>query len=252
MHLKMEGLDGLGKEELYAKIDDALLNSKINGIGFKERANFTREIARQLDEAGAFDSERSKKALVNSFHKGFERGFSIVEMERVFGNLMAEDIIKNVPAGHVYGALEITSPLKESQSSNHRGYDASIEQESGKPAKLIMFDRTDHVTNIVNRKEGDVIPVWDKEKGSYMSYTGGNIPYQEVKGKSHMPFQPAEFTEFKSEQSATGRIMRNAKGYVITMANNKFRVYNPAKAIIGVYGSEEEAKKRIYREIPKR
>ena len=483
MHLKMEGLDGLGKEELYAKIDDALLNSKINGIGFKERANFTREIARQLDEAGAFDSERSKKALVNSFHKGFERGFSIVEMERVFGNLMAEDIIKNVPAGHVYGALEITSPLKESQSSNHRGYDASIEQESGKPAKLIMFDRTDHVTNIVNRKEGDVIPVWDKEKGSYMSYTGGNIPYQEVKGKSHMPFQPAEvhgitpsegfkwfkrnkvkniphereiemdnilndvlenglsyneaaqknndtfknvyriinnyvsdnpsalkltpservksydykwfaplnenaktrvplskaikidtalddiaskrldietaskkyqiprqtleayiskarnskkgfpyflqgknsatrdddpyvfnestkrfkvsdenkklmlsmyedeglsveneiapqfgispnmiykfikeqkdlrdnkpsmqpaeFTEFKSEQSPMGRIMRNAKGYVITMANNKFRVYNPAKAIIGVYGSEEEAKKRIYREIPK-
>lgn len=64
-------------------------------------------------------------------------------------------------------------------------------------------------------------------------------------------FQPAEYSEFKSEQSAVGRIMRNAKGYVITMANNKFRVYNPAKAILGVYGSEEEAKKRIYREIPK-
>ena len=63
--------------------------------------------------------------------------------------------------------------------------------------------------------------------------------------------QPAEYTEFKSEQSPLGRIMRNAKGYVITMSGNKFRVYNPAKAIIGVYGSEEEAKKRIYREIPK-
>lgn len=72
--------------------------------------------------------------------------------------------------------------------------------------------------------------------------------------KDQLPikFQPAEYTEFKSEQSPTGRIMRNAKGYVITMANNKFRVYNPAKAIIGVYGSEEEAKKRIYKEIPKR
>ena len=65
-------------------------------------------------------------------------------------------------------------------------------------------------------------------------------------------FQPAEYSEFKSEQSPTGRILRNAKGYVIMLANNKFRVYNPAKAIIGVYGSEEEAKKRIYREIPKR
>lgn len=63
--------------------------------------------------------------------------------------------------------------------------------------------------------------------------------------------QPVEYTEFKSEQSPLGRIMRNAKGYVITMSGNKFRVYNPAKAIIGVYNSEEEAKKRIYREIPK-
>jgi GNAT superfamily N-acetyltransferase len=483
MHLKMTGLEGLGKEELYARIDDALLNSKKNGIGFKERANFTREIATQFTKSGAFDSKKSKKALMDSFHQGFERGFSKVEMERVFGNLMAEDIIKNVPAGHVYGALEITSPLKESSSSNHRGYDASIEQESGEPARLIMFDKTDHVINLVNRKSGDVIPYHDEAKGSYMSYTGGNIPYQEVKGKSHMPFQPAEvhgitpsegfkwfkrnkfkpiphereiqidnilndvlenglsyneaaqknndtfknvyrivsnyvsdnpsafkltpaervksynykwfapltddansrvpfskaikidnalddiankvldietaskkyqiprktlehyiikarksekgfpyflqgintttrdadpyvfnentkkmkvsdenkklmlsmyedeglsveneiapqfgispnmiykfikeqkdlrdkkssmqpaeYTEFKSEQSPTGRIMRNAKGYVITMANNKFRVYNPAKAIIGVYNSEEEAKKRIYREIPK-
>jgi hypothetical protein len=65
-------------------------------------------------------------------------------------------------------------------------------------------------------------------------------------------FMPAEFTEFKSEQSPTGRILRNARGYVIMLANNKFRVYNPAKAIIGVYGNEEEAKKRIYKEIPKR
>lgn len=74
---------------------------------------------------------------------------------------------------------------------------------------------------------------------------------KELGKKSRPNFMPSEYTEFKSEQSPMGRIMRNAKGYVITMANNKFRVYNPAKAILGVYGSEEEAKKRIYREIPK-
>lgn len=175
MHLKMTGLEGLGKEELYARIDDALLNSKKNGIGFKERANFTREIATQFNKSGAFDSKKSKKALMDSFHQGFERGFSKVEMERVFGNLMAEDIIKDVPAGHVYGALEITSSLKESPSSNHRGYDASIEQESGEPAKLIMFDKTDHVINLVNRKDGDAIPYHDEAKGSYMSYTGATF-----------------------------------------------------------------------------
>lgn len=251
MHLRMKGLDGLGKDELYARIDDALLRSKENKISFENRAEFTREIARQLNEAGAFDSKKSKDALVKSFHKGFERGFSIVEMERVFGNLMAEDIIKDVPKGHVYGAIEITNPLRETKESDHRGYDASIEQESGEPSKLIMFDRTAHVTEIVNKKSGEEISMFKAGEGAYHSYTGGQIPYQEVRGKKQMPFQPAEYSEFKTEQSPLGRIMRNAKGYVITMANNKFRVYNPAKAIIGVYGSEEEAKKRIYREIPK-
>ena len=252
MHLRMKGLDGLGKDELYARIDDALLRSKENKISFENRADFTREIARQLNEAGAFDSKKSKDALVKSFHKGFERGFSIVEMERVFGNLMAEDIIKDVPKGHVYGAIEITNPLRETKESDHRGYDASIEQESGEPSKLIMFDRTAHVTEIVNKKSGDEISMFKAGEGAYHSYTGGQIPYQEVRGKKQMPFQPTEYSEFKSEQSATGRILRNAKGYVIMLANNKFRVYNPAKAIIGVYGNEEEAKKRIYKEIPKR
>ena len=252
MHLRMKGLDGLSKDELYARIDDALLRSKENKISFENRADFTREIARQLNEAGAFDSKKSKDALVKSFHKGFERGFSIVEMERVFGNLMAEDIIKDVPKGHVYGAIEITNPLRETKESDHRGYDASIEQESGEPSKLIMFDRTAHVTEIVNKKSGDEISMFKAGEGAYHSYTGGQIPYQEVRGKKQMPFQPTEYSEFKSEQSATGRILRNAKGYVIMLANNKFRVYNPAKAIIGVYGNEEEAKKRIYKEIPKR
>ena len=252
MHLKMKGLDGIGKDELYARIDDALLRSKENKISFENRADFTREIARQLNEAGAFDSKKSKDALIKSFHKGFERGFSIVEMERVFGNLMAEDIIKDVPKGHVYGAIEITNPLRETKESDHRGYDASIEQESGEPAKLIMFDRTAHVTEVVNKKGGEEISMFKAGEGAYHSYTGGQIPYQEVKGKSQMPFQPSEFTQFTTEQTAAGRILKNAKGYAVMMVNNKFRVYNPAKVILGVYGNEEEAKKRIYREMPKR
>lgn len=72
------------------------------------------------------------------------------------------------------------------------------------------------------------------------------------KDELHIKFQPSEFTDFTTEKTASGRILKNAKGYAIILANNKFRVYNPNKAIIGVYNSEEEAKKRIYREIPKR
>jgi hypothetical protein len=115
-----------------------------------------------------------------------------------------------------------------------------------------MFDRTDHVTNIVTKKSGKEIAIHKAGEGSYHSHTGGQIPYQEVKGKSQMPFQPAEFTQFTTEQTTAGRILKNAKGYAVMMVNNKFRVYNPAKVILGVYGNEEEAKKRIYKEMPKR
>jgi GNAT superfamily N-acetyltransferase len=287
-YLKLKGLDGLGKDELFKKVDDALLNSNANNISFEKRAKFSRNLAIRLKDSGAFDSEASRKRLQDSFHQGFERGFSKVEMERVFGNLMAEDIIKDVPDGHIYGAIEITSPLKETSESGHRGYNASIEQESGEPAKLIIFDKTAHATEVLNKKnrtkikksdptrllrdenkqlvyqrdeKGNLIlgkkgkpkPVVEyKGEGSYKSYVGGNIPYQEVRGKPSMPFQPAEFSNFTTEQSANGRIMKNAKGYVIMLAGNKYRVYNPAKAIIGVYGNEEEAKRRVLRDAPKR
>lgn len=253
MHLGIKGLEGLGKEELYAKIDNALLNSKANKIGFDQRREFTKDIARQLDKSGAFDSKRSKKALVNSFHEGFEGGFSIAETKRVFGNLMAEDIIKNVPAGHVYGALEITSPLMETPDSGHRGYDASIEQENGSPARLIMFDRTDHVTNIVNKKSGKEIAIHNASEGSYHSHTGGQIPYQEVKGKSQMPFQPAEgWRDWQSERTSVGSVIKNTAGYVIMVQRDKFKVYNPYKAMIGIYDNEDQAKRRVQKDEPRR
>ena len=131
---------------------------------------------------------------------------------------------------------------------------------------MLIPDKTNYVTDVILDSNKDVVPRLVKDKnGRNMSgavMLGSNNvgeavgyvrPAKDIpEGKPRLKWQPSEFTEFKSEQSATGRILRNAKGYVIMLANNKFRVYNPAKAIIGVYGNEEEAKKRIYKEIPKR
>lgn len=74
---------------------------------------------------------------------------------------------------------------------------------------------------------------------------------RKVAGKPQRMLQPAEWSDFKTEQSPMGRIIKNAKGYSIMLINNKYRVYNPAKAIIGVYGNEEEAKRRVLRDAPK-
>lgn len=288
-HLNLTGLDGLGKDELFSKIDDAILNSEANKISFERRAKFSRSIATLLKDSGAFDSERSKKALAESFNSGFEKGFSKKEMERVFGNLMAEDIIKDVPIGHVYGAIEIVSPLSETKESNHRGYNASIVQESGEPARLIMFDKTAHATEVLNKKSGERILKKDptrhlkdsegnyvhetdetgelvltkkgkpkriveyKGEGSYISYTGGNIPYQEVRGKKKMPFQPAEgWRDWQSERTSVGSVIKNTAGYLIMVQNGKFKVYNPAKVMIGIYDNEDQAKRRVQKDEPRR
>ncbi len=254
-HLKLTNLDGLDKETLFSRIDDALLNSEANKISFERRAKFSRSIATLLKKSGAFDSEASKKALADSFNSGFERGFSKKEMERVFGNLMAEDIIKDVPVGHIYGALDITSTLREAKESNHRGYNASIEQTSGEPAKLIIFDKTAHATEVLNKKSGERILKKDptrhlkdsegnyiyetddagqpvltkggkpkrivehKGEGAYNSYVGGQIPYQEVRGKSRMPFKPLEGEQnsikgrYDIDKAIVEKLKEKFKGY---------------------------------------
>lgn len=161
---------------------------------------------------------------------------------------VSDPLTRHAKVGEVYGYLVFRSPVEEPKSNIHPSYKYSVQPvKGGSPVQLdILSTPMDARKAFTNRiTAGEVSPLPESEAGFKVSTGQKHIPT--MRGT----FMPAEYTEFKSEQSPLGRIMRNAKGYVITMANNKFRVYNPAKAIIGVYGSEEEAKKRIYREIPK-
>jgi hypothetical protein len=161
---------------------------------------------------------------------------------------VSDPLTRHAKVGEVYGYLVFRSPVEEPPSNIHPSYKYSVQPvKGGSPVQLdILSTPMDARKAFTNRiTAGEVSPLPESEAGFKVSTGQKHIPT--MRGT----FMPAEYSEFKSEQSPTGRIMRNAKGYVITMANNKFRVYNPAKAIIGVYGSEEEAKKRIYREIPK-
>ena len=161
---------------------------------------------------------------------------------------VSDPLTRHAKVGEVYGYLVFRSPVEEPKSNIHPSYKYSVQPvKGGSPVQLdILSTPMDARKAFKNRiTAGEVSPLPESEAGFKVSTGQKHIPT--MRGT----FKPAEFTEFKSEQSTTGRILRNAKGYVIMLANNKFRVYNPTKAIIGVYGSEEEAKKRIYREIPK-
>jgi hypothetical protein len=139
--------------------------------------------------------------------------------------------------------------------NDYKGLDAIEKAVSARTEKLTAYIEEEMSNQGAKTPSGKKVAAGSMSESEYLvdRSMGFNLT-PEMKKKAARPqrmFQPAEYSEFKSEQSATGRILRNAKGYVIMLANNKFRVYNPAKAIIGVYGSEEEAKKRIYKEIPK-
>jgi hypothetical protein len=57
---------------------------------------------------------------------------------------------------------------------------------------------------------------------------------------------------WKYETYGNSSALKNALNYVIMQLNGNFRVYNPQKALIGIYKNEEEAKRRVQREEPKR
>lgn len=161
---------------------------------------------------------------------------------------VSDPLTRHAKVGEVYGYLVFRSEVEEPKSNIHPSYKYSVQPvKGGSPVQLdILSTPMDARTAFKNRiTAGEVSPLPVTDEGFKVSTGQKHIPT--MRGT----FQPAEYTQFKTEQSATGRIMRNAKGYVITMANNKFRVYNPTKVLLGVYGSEEESMKRIYREMPK-
>jgi hypothetical protein len=73
-------------------------------------------------------------------------------------------------------------------------------------------------------------------------------------GKQSRPnFQPAEgWRDWKSESTSVGSVVKNAVGYVIMVQGDKFKVYNPYKAMVGIYSDLEQAKRRVQRDEPKR
>ena len=54
------------------------------------------------------------------------------------------------------------------------------------------------------------------------------------------------------EKTENGGFIRNALGYVIVVNKSKFKVYNPAKFLVGIYEDEESAKRRVLKDMPRR
>lgn len=201
--------------------------------------------------------------VVGSISFEYEQRGGFFDGTRNVDGLVVRDISVNVQPkyrGKNYQHLLYSEMFERARATGAIGFTQNIENKLGLPLKSV---------NKIVGKDGSKIWTlanWDPAEPTQENFdkmmavspkirTGGGLLKEFVQNNGRLEpnarYQPSEFTEFSSEQSATGRILRNAKGYVIMLSNNKFRVYNPMKAIIGVYASEEEAKKRIYKDIPK-
>lgn len=257
-----------------AKAIHAEIAQKFFGVAdssFEARGSFVEDVITHLAENGESGHKNIDKirTALGSERLGKKISFAPKGIREAIG-LMISDKRANVDPSHIYAYIEVTGNISVEKTKNgHKSYPYHIVQrdENGNKIRprMLIPDKTNYVTDVMldfNKQEvprtmtdksgrpmSGAVKLGSNQVGEAYGYvkSAEKIP----EGKQRLAWQPAEYSEFKSEQSPLGRIMRNAKGYVITMANNKFRVYNPAKAIIGVYGSEEEAKKRIYREIPK-
>jgi hypothetical protein len=73
--------------------------------------------------------------------------------------------------------------------------------------------------------------------------------------KDELPvkLQPAEgWRDWQSERTSVGSVIKNTAGYVIMVQGDKYKVYNPYKAMIGIYDNEDQAKRRVQKDEPRR
>jgi len=97
--------------------------------------------------------------------------------------------------------------------------------------------------------------VIQRKKIGFETVGTGRFPEKSKQYFDGMPepkFQPAEgWRDWQSERTSVGSVIKNTAGYLIMVQRGKFKVYNPAKAIIGIYDNEDQAKRRVQKDEPR-
>ena len=147
--------------------------------------------------------------------------------------------------GKGYGYLVYSELLERLRSEGVKTVSGMVIDNAERPIKIRK-----RLIDVENRRIGqpaktEILDARYDEEGS-----------KEIDVESYLKkdawYQPAAgWREWKSENTTIGSMIRNAVGYMIMVNKDKFKVYNPAKALIGVYDSEEQAKRRVQRDEPK-
>jgi GNAT superfamily N-acetyltransferase len=255
--LERAGVQGIGEKvyigDMLGKTQKLLENS--TSSGFNARAKFVKDVSGYVAK-NSRQLSTIKLNRISDIIPDYPAGAKLTSKELIPAvfDMFVDPLLRGVDTpdskmgGKVYAYVLFDKPLIEHSGSPHKSYNYSVKHNDNSPVRVdILSNPVEPIKSFTEKTyaSGKSVPL--KERTITNDTGQRNFPYGQVKHA-----QPIEYTQFTTEQTASGRILKNAKGYAIIMVNNKFRVYNPTKAILGVYNNEEEAKKRIYREIPKR
>lgn len=131
--------------------------------------------------------------------------FTANEANRVFGDLLAEPMIRDVQKGHAYAVIKLNSKIVESFDSKlHAGYRSSVKQVSGEKPVMHIMQKTAPAWEVFNNEYNKTIQkskiVGYTKTGkpklqSYVNELGGSQnPYAPIFAKSNerMPFKVSE------------------------------------------------------------
>ena len=184
--------------------------------------------------------------------------FTLANFKMTMGKTISDSLTKGLKSGDVYAIFRFTD-FVEPMKSGHRTYDTGIVQKNGQKPQLLLLKKPINVMDlhdIAISEESGQRPISSIPEDTRTNVLGmNNIPYGRTitKGVGQVDFRDimknmAVAENFKEQVTPNGKVLQAINGYIIMMQGDKFKVYNGQKVQVGIYASEQEAKKRVLRD----
>jgi GNAT superfamily N-acetyltransferase len=183
--------------------------------------------------------------------------FTLANLKSTMGNTLTDSLTKGLKSGDVYGIIKFND-FVESMDSGHRSYNTGIVQKNGQKPEILLLKRPINVldlhetsisANSGERKLSDLpsnvqtnlLGMNSNPYGATRTKDVGQVDYRDMNANYSVK------ENFAEKVAPNGKVLQAINGYIIMIQGDKFKVYNSQKVQVGIYASEQEAKKRALR-----
>lgn len=192
-----------------------------------------------------------------------ERGRFFNGTEDVDG-LVVSNISVNIRQEHRgknYQHLLYSEMFERARATGAIGFSQNIENKGGLPLKSVNKIVGKDGSKIWTLRDYEAVSPTQENFDRLMSNapkmrSGKGLSAEFVQNNGRLDpnarYKPAEgWRDWNSETTSVGSVIKNTVGYLIMVNGDKFKVYNPSKAMVGIYTNLDQAKRRVQRDEPK-